>query len=481
MREPAIQADKVAVYVRWSTEDQAEGTTLEVQREACMHFMLSQGWRYRDELLFVDDGFSGATMERPSLSRLREQCRQGFVDCVVVYKLDRLSRSVVDTVRLVMEEWAGRVSLKSAREPVDTASPMGRQLFYLLTAYAEWERNVIRERTAAGKHKRAREGRNPGFTAPYGYRIAGEGRFGVELAEAPVLQQIFDLAAAGMSAGQIAHLLNQNGIPSRSGRRWSAQVIDKLLRNPACTGLLTYGKGAAEGPVQVAGVFPPLVEQALFERVQRLRQGRRAAVAPVRALAGEALLGGLAVCSRCGESLTACSRLQGRYRYYRCACGFLPREQVDQPVLLQVIALYGVERLAAAIREQLRLQARRDGERLEAALRQARREAILAERATERMHRAFLTGKVDAAQYVGLEHRAGQQLKEAGRRVDRLRQELMLCRRASSIAPRERGEWEWLSVAQQKAVLRALLRRAVLHRDGPVSVELTWAKADEPA
>lgn len=114
--------DKVAIYIRWSTEDQGEGTTLDVQLEACRAYMASQGWSYREELVYVDDGVSGATMERPALTRLRAAVAQGQVECVVVYKLDRLSRSVADTARLVMDEWEGICSVKSAREPIEVGS-----------------------------------------------------------------------------------------------------------------------------------------------------------------------------------------------------------------------------------------------------------------------------------------------------------------------------------------------------------------------
>jgi site-specific DNA recombinase len=117
--ERPIRGDRVGIYIRWSTEDQGEGTTLAVQREACQSYIHSQGWTPSDALTFVDDGISGGTVDRPALTRLRAAVRAGEVDCVVVYKLDRLSRSVVDMVKLVLEEWDGHCYLKSAREPLE--------------------------------------------------------------------------------------------------------------------------------------------------------------------------------------------------------------------------------------------------------------------------------------------------------------------------------------------------------------------------
>jgi site-specific DNA recombinase len=118
-----IDADRVAVYIRWSTEEQGEGTTLTIQTEACRFFVQSQGWRFREELVFVDDGWSGGSLDRPGLNRLRQAVAEGAVGCVVVYKLDRLSRSVPDLVRLIFEEWDGCCFVRSAREPVEVGCP----------------------------------------------------------------------------------------------------------------------------------------------------------------------------------------------------------------------------------------------------------------------------------------------------------------------------------------------------------------------
>ena len=128
--EQEIAPHKVSMYIRWSTDDQGSGTTLEVQQEGCKHYILSQGWQVREDLIFIDDGYSGGNLVRPGMAKLRQMVQDGLIDCVVVYKLDRLSRSVLDTVTLVMEEWEGKAYLKSAKEPVDNSTPLGRQFFF---------------------------------------------------------------------------------------------------------------------------------------------------------------------------------------------------------------------------------------------------------------------------------------------------------------------------------------------------------------
>ncbi|HWI65609.1 MAG TPA: recombinase family protein, partial [Symbiobacteriaceae bacterium] len=127
-----VREDRVALYVRWSTDDQSEGTTLQVQLEGCRHFALSQGWTPQAELTFIDDGYSGATLDRPALRRLRDLVARGEIDCVIVFKVDRLSRNIVDAVDLVLGEWRDTCYFKSAREPIDSSTDLGRMIFSVL-------------------------------------------------------------------------------------------------------------------------------------------------------------------------------------------------------------------------------------------------------------------------------------------------------------------------------------------------------------
>lgn len=351
-----VDPGRVAVYIRWSTDEQAEGTTLAVQLEACRHFILAQGWAFRDDLLFVDDGCSGSTLDRPALSRLRRAVAQGDVACVVVYKLDRLSRSVLDTVTLVLREWDGICAVRSTREAVDTASPTGSMLFYLLASYAEWERATIRERTMSGKIKRAQQGRNPGFPPPYGYARGDQpGQWVVAEAEAVIVRQIFRAYLAGRGVHTIAADLNQAGIRPRRAGAWRGETIWKIIANPAYTGLLRYGLTAAATPAQrrqggrgrtrladpryacVEGAVPALVSQAEFEQARQIRASR-GATAGCRARGGAFLLAGIARC-RCGATLRGDAR-KGSLRYYRCtggcASGLLPAAPLEDAVLAHV-------------------------------------------------------------------------------------------------------------------------------------------------
>jgi site-specific DNA recombinase len=350
----------VAVYLRWSTEEQGSGTTLPVQLQACRDYLRAQDWTFDGRLLFIDDGYSGATLQRPALGRLRQAVQGGAVHTVVVYKLDRLARSVRALVRLVLEEWDGRCTLRAAGEPVDTLSPGGRLFFCLLASYAEWERASLLERTLAGKRRRAAEGRNPGMRLPFGYRPP----FRPELREAAVVRLLFAWYAAGRSARAITRSLNEAGVPFRTGL-WRESTVKQLLASPIYAGELRYGRRprslagalAAEGQA-VCGAVSALVPRRLWEQVQALRQlrpapGRRASG---RTCAGTHLLTGLLRCGQCGSGLAGSVR--GRHRYYECLSHRLGRggcparrlrqESLDALVVERLLALCPPDLTSAA-------------------------------------------------------------------------------------------------------------------------------------
>jgi len=334
----AIRPDRVAIYIRWSTEDQAEGTTLEVQREACEHFVRSQGWQVRADLLFVDDGCSGGNLRRPALTALRSAIRAGAVDCAVCFKLDRLSRCVVDTVNLVLEEWEGRCFFKSAREAIDTTTPAGKMFFYLLASYAEWERNVIRERTMSGRVARARQGRWVQGPPPYGYRKDAEKRLVIHAPEAGVVRAIYAGYCAGRTLADIVRRLRAEGAPGPQGPGvWSKPLVRAILSNPAYMGVLLLGRrktnprhgrdpqaprvvATAAPSVRLEHAIPPIVEPSTWDAVQRLKHERDRRTAPRsgRAYSSPWLLTGLLRCARCGSALTAHGAHQGHRPYYYC-------------------------------------------------------------------------------------------------------------------------------------------------------------------
>jgi site-specific DNA recombinase len=494
-----IRPDRVAIYIRWSTDDQSEGTTLDVQLEGCRHYVLSQGWQHSPSLLFIDDGWSGGSLARPALTRLREAVQQGQVDCVVVFKIDRLSRNVVDTVNLVLREWDGKCHVKSAREAIDTATQQGRMFFYTLISFAEWERSVIRERTMAGRLRRLQEGRNPGFRPPYGLGTGPTpGSFVLLAHEAAVVQRIFAMYSRGLGYKAIAVALSRDGIAFRDGRPWSAQTVAAVLRNPIYTGRLAYGRrgagrGQAEATVVHSPHLPPILSAEAFEAAQTQRTRRAVERAPNRAASSGHLLTGLLRCGRCGSAMMGRKKYgqAEQVPYYICAgqrakgtafCNnaYVRQEELDRWLQTQVL-----DRFGSAMGEQ-RYVTRANSEqeqRAAAAARAAeeiRRELAALDRELDVIGRDYRRERLTAEEYREQRAAVGRERERLGARLAELAARATPTPPPSASALPLHQRWHALTLPQQKQVLRSLIARLTVYRQPgatEITCDLTWPTA----
>lgn len=504
-----IRPDHIAIYIRWSTEDQGDGTTLEVQKEGCTHYVLSQGWRVRDDLVYVDDGYSGGSLDRPAMTALRKAIRRGDVDCVVVYKLDRLSRSVVDTVNLVLSEWEDITYVKSAREPIDTTSPMGKQFFYMLVTYAEWERSVIRDRLFSGRQKRAEQGRSPGIPRPYGYANQ-HGEFVIVPEEAKVVQETFTLAAEGHSVRQITLHLNEKGYPTKRGGRWNTSMVSKMLRNPIYMGRLVWGrtrinprhKKHPDEPrlkkglphVILDGFAPPIVSAEQFEQVQSSIASNKKI--PPAVVGSEHLLSGVLACGECGGAMQFNASADGRWRYYRCSrrlnrqgCNApsIPAVPLESAVVGELKKRYG-RRATARARETQQAFLASIVERLEQTLSGFEAELRKLDQQEERINRDYRQEKLSAADRTALlaEVRSDRtallkqkQLVETDLEVARSKLK-GLAEEADRTLSLQR--FEALPPTSQKQIIQALISRITASRDPEtrhIQMEFEWADERE--
>jgi site-specific DNA recombinase len=487
----------VAAYIRWSTEEQGHGTTLQIQRERVELFIRSQGWDWREDLVFVDDGHSGGSLDRPAMGRLREAVLAGRVDCVVVYKLDRLSRSLLDTVSLVRQEWQGRCMLHSATENFDTRSPVGQMVFNILASFAEFERNLIRERTLSGKRKRAQQGRNAGQRYPYGLRKGPDGGWALDgrdpatgqlVGPAAVVRRIFTAFLCGQSMGTIAEALNRDGVRAPAGGAWAFATVGRVLANPLYAGEYRYGKqplGSCVVGAAPSVITPDEYEQACRQRAQRYTRRERASP-------GAYLLTGLARCLRCGSPLAG--SLGKARRYYVCTGRTLQRQcdcaymdaasleeavmaavrQVVEPYLSQICPGNGRPANSPELAESCRSA-------------RARAEADLAAtaRRRRRLEDQFLAGQIDGAAYrrmaERLDHEEGEARERLGRAaaaVDRLAGGVAFGLPAEVVDP-----WAGLSFGERRQALRELIAALRIyqpkHRPGskrgnPHPIDLQW-------
>src|SRR5690625_5198821 len=164
---------KVGLYPRVSTDEQAkEGYSIDAQIKNSINFINSQGWELYD--IYTDDGFSAKDLERPGMQKMIEDIKIRKFDVVVVYKLDRLVRSVSDLHELLKLFDKYEVKFKSVTEMFDTTNAMGRFFITLVAAMAQWERENLAERVRFGIEQMVSEGERPGGKLPFGYTKEGE-------------------------------------------------------------------------------------------------------------------------------------------------------------------------------------------------------------------------------------------------------------------------------------------------------------------
>ena len=275
---------KAALYIRVSTDAQfEEGYSVEAQKEMLEGYCRSRGIRRFE--FYIDGGFTGSNIDRPEMKRLIEEVRAGLVSQVAVYKLDRLSRSQKDTLYLIEDVFNPcGVSFTSLNENLDTGTPMGRAMLGILSAFAQLERETIRERTRMGMLERVKQGYwMGGGHPPFGYDYDPEQGILVPNADAERVRKAYSLYLEGFSAARIAEIL---------GFRHDKQVRD-LLRRRSNLGLIEYnGK-------EYPGRHQPIVPQAQFDRVQEMLERR----SENRQVQSDRLLTGLVWCGRCGARM----------------------------------------------------------------------------------------------------------------------------------------------------------------------------------
>ena len=286
--------DRVALYVRVSTQEQAkEGYSITEQVDRLTKYCEAMRWSIYK--VYSDPGFSGADTNRPGLQALLKDIKSDHIDKVLVYKLDRLSRSQKDTLNLIEDSFLKHdIDFISLSENFDTSTPFGRAMVGILAVFAQLEREQIKERMSMGLDARAKEGKyHGGPHAPVGYNYIN-GELMVNEYEAMIVREMFNLAADGLSPYKIADELNQRGLTLRSA--WTDDYIRRVLRSKNYIG---YIKHKDEW---IKGRHESIITEDLFNLVQHLLDVKSEEHLKFNRRAGKAntYLGGYLYCAQCG-------------------------------------------------------------------------------------------------------------------------------------------------------------------------------------
>jgi DNA invertase Pin-like site-specific DNA recombinase len=378
------QKVRCAIYTRKSTEEglEQEFNSLDAQREACAAYILSQrheGWVQLPEF-YDDGGYSGGTMERPGLKQLLAEVEAGKVDVIVLYKVDRLTRSLADFARIVEVLDGAGASFVSITQSFNTTTSMGRLTLNVLLSFAQFEREVtgerIRDKIAQSKAK----GMWMGGVVPLGYDVS-ERKLVINEAEAATVRMIFARYAVLGSTGLLTNELRAKGVVTKQrmfsdGRRFGGIPFERgslahLLKNFAYVGEVRHREKVYPGE------HPPIIGRELWDKVQALLAGNKRERRTASRATEQSLLTGM-IADGLGRPMTPTHSTRGtrRYRYYvsRPNGGDdthrvwrLPARAIDQLVLRRIAQGIGkgeslAERLPETSAETLELIRQRGAE-----------------------------------------------------------------------------------------------------------------------
>ncbi len=444
MRQPKKRGThpsvRCAIYTRKSTEEglEQEFNTLDAQREAGEAYIKSQqheGWECLPEH-YDDGGFTGGNMDRPALRRLLDDIEAGKVDCVMVYKVDRLSRSLLDFARMMEVFDQHNVSFVSVTQQFNTASSMGRLILNVLLSFAQFEREMISERTRDKIAATRRRGKWSGGMPVLGYDVV-DTKLIVNSDEAEQVRQIFEMYLENHSLLKTVKELNRRGWRTKSwttkketrrgGKPFNKTLLHKLLTNVTYVGQVRYKDEVHDGEHQ------PIVNRSVFDHVQRkLRSNGRDGGRTVRNKHG-ALLRGLLHCANCNCAMAHSFTTKGkrRYRYYICtnaqkrgwhvcSAPSVPAGEIEKFVVEQIKCIGRDPELVAATLAETRRQTKE-------AVQHLKREKSALERQrsadAQELHRLVRTQvtNLELISLVDIQERIGK----ADRRLSELEDELV--------------------------------------------------------
>lgn len=303
----------IALYPRVSTQEQAlNGHSIDEQIERMEKYCESMGWS--PIKIYTDAGFSGANTDRPALSRMINDIRQGKIKKVLVYKLDRLSRSQKDTLMLIEDVFlANGCDFVSMSENFDTSTPFGRAMIGILAVFAQLEREQIKERMSMGKDARAKTGVWHGGICPFGYTYQN-GKLIVSDFEAMQVRELFKLYLDGMPLRAIAREFAKKGYTATDQKNYRRIIANRIY--------IGYIKHKDQW---IKGQHEPIIDEATFFEANRILEKSKQEFEQLGIKTGihaqSTLLGGLLWCSQCGARYGKCQSGKKKnviYKNYAC-------------------------------------------------------------------------------------------------------------------------------------------------------------------
>lgn len=296
---------ETGIYVRVSTEEQAkEGFSIRAQEQKLKDYARIKDWAIHK--IYIDEGISGKNIvDRPQINELIKDIKKGYVKNVLIFKIDRLTRSTADLIYLINLFNEYNCAFNSLCESIDTQTPSGRMFIKIIGIFAEFERENIVERTKLGFERKVKEGYSLCTrTASYGYdRYVGDKIQKVNEKEAIIVREVFDMFThKGMSFLDIAKNLNERNIPTKENSVWHSRSIRNMLTNCNYIGNVRYATKDEERNFEVQGNHEPIIEIELYEETQELIS-KISKKSYTKRPKEENYFSGILYCGKCGAKL----------------------------------------------------------------------------------------------------------------------------------------------------------------------------------
>ncbi|WP_187445019.1 recombinase family protein [Rossellomorea vietnamensis] len=320
----------VGIYIRVSTLEQAkEGYSISAQRERLTAFCTALGWN--DFKYYVDEGVSAKDTNRPQLQLLMEHIKAGSISTILVYRLDRFTRKVKDLHKLLEFLETHKCAFKSATEPYDTSTAMGKLFITIVAALAEWETDNLSERIKMALEEKVSEGERVG-NVPFGFDLSPEERL-VKNQDSQIVLEMIDKLKSGSSAQKIAEYLNQ----SYNHRNWHAQGVLRVFRNPALYGATRWNDKVFED------THEGIISKNEFIKVQTILEDR--SINQKRDVKTTYLFQSLLSCHECGQALSVNRNLRNdayliMYKCQRCYKQGRKMKTIDEKRFIEALQHY---------------------------------------------------------------------------------------------------------------------------------------------
>lgn len=318
----------VALYIRVSTEEQArEGYSISAQREKLIAYCKVHDWY--DYRFYIDEGVSAKNLDRPQLKEMIKHIKEGAIDTVLVYRLDRLVRSVTDLYKLLEIFEQHGCKFKSATEVYDTSTAIGRLFITLVAAMAQWERENLGERVRMGQIEKARQGFYSA-KAPFGFDKTQDDKLIINENEKKIVLDIIKKIFDGYSIRQISDYMNNSGIPPIRGYKWHIATIMDIVKNPALYGAIKWRDEIIEN------THEGIITKEEFEKIQNILHGRKNF--KKRNTSSIFIFQGKLICPNCGNRLASERSVYFRKKdkaytetnHYRCqSCALNKRKAIN--------------------------------------------------------------------------------------------------------------------------------------------------------